>query len=360
VQLRIPGPTPLPDAVREALSRDMINHRGPEFAALLRDVTARLKPWFGTQNDLLTLTASGTGGLEAAIVNTLSPGDRVLGVTIGAFGDRFAEIAAAYGADVARLGFPPGKAAEPDAIARALREQGPFKAVLITHNETSTGVTNDLAAIGDVVRPSGALLLADGVSSVGSIPMRADAWGVDVVVSGSQKGWMVPPGLAFVTISPRAWEAYGTSRMPRFYFDLRQHQRYLERGQTPATPAVSIFYGLQVALGMLEAEGMENVFERHVRCARLVRAGARRLGMGLLADEAHASNTVTAVYPPSGVDVKGLLGRLRDRGIVLASGQGALSGKIFRIGHLGYVDESDVEEVISAIEAVLPSVVSVG
>lgn len=353
MQLRIPGPTPLPDAVREALSRDMINHRGPEFAALIAEVTARLKPWFGTKNDLLTLTASGTGGLEAAIVNTLSPGDRVLGVTVGAFGDRFAEIAEVYGADVTRLTFPPGQPADPDAVAQALRERGPFKAVLVTHNETSTGVTNDLEAIGAVVRPTDALLLVDGVSSVGSIPMRADDWGVDAIVSGSQKGWMVPPGLAFVTMSPRAWQAYEQARMPRFYLDLAKHKKYLASGQTPATPAVSIFYGLQVALGMLEAEGMQNVFERHARCGQLARAGVKRLGMELLADEAHASNTVTAAKPPPGTDVKALLGQLRARGIVLAGGQGALSGKIVRIGHLGYVDESDIQEVLDALEAVL-------
>lgn len=355
MQLRIPGPTPLPAAVREALSRDMINHRGPEFAAMIADVTARLKPWFGTENDLLTLTASGTGGLEAAIVNLLSPGDRVLGVTIGAFGDRFAEIAEVYGANVTRLSVAPGQPADPDAIARVLREQAPFQAVLVTHNETSTGVTNDLESIGSVVRPTGALLLVDGVSSVGSIPMRADAWGVDVVVSGSQKGWMVPPGLAFVTMSPRAWQASERARLPRFYLDLAQHKKYLATGQTPATPAVLIFYGLQVALGLLEAEGMANVFERHARCARLARAGVRRLGMELLADEAHASNTVTAVRPPPGTDVKALLGQLRGRGIVLAGGQGALSGKIFRIGHLGYVDEADIQEVLDALEAVLPA-----
>lgn len=356
MQLRIPGPTPLPEAVREALSRDMINHRGPEFAALIRDVTARLKPWFGTTNDLLILTSSGTGGLEAAVVNTLSPGDRVLAVTVGAFGNRFAEIAEAFGAAVTRLRVPEGQAADPRAIARALEEQGPFKAVLVTHNETSTGVTNDLAAIGEAVRPSGALLVVDAVSAVGSIEMRADAWGVDVVVSGSQKGWMVPPGLAFVTMSPRAWQAYETARMPRFYWDLRKSQQTLEKGQTPATPAISILYGLRVALDMLDAEGMAQVFERHARLARMTREGVKRLGQGLLADEARASNTVTAVMPPPGTDVKQLLARLNERGIVLASGQGALSGKIYRIGHLGYVSEADVREVLVALEAVLPAV----
>jgi aspartate aminotransferase-like enzyme len=353
LQLRIPGPTPLPPEVRAALAQDMIDHRGPRFAEIIRDVTARLKPWFGTTGDLLFLTASGTGALEAAVVNVLSPGDRVLAVTVGAFGDRFAEIARAFGADVVPLAFPWGQAADPSAVSKALEERGPFKAVLLTHNETSTGVTNDLAAIAAAVRPSGALLLVDAISSAGSVPVDADAWGLDLVLSGSQKGWMVPPGLAMVTVSPRAWEAYRAARMPRFYWDLGKAKEYFERGQTPATPAVSIFYAFQAALELLEREGMANVFARQRRIAEQVRAGVARLGLDLFADPVHASSTVTAVNAPPDLDLTRLLATLRSEGVVLAGGQGKLAGRIFRIGHLGYIEEGDVEAILTALRYAL-------
>ena len=354
MQLRIPGPTPLPDAVREALGRQMINHRGPEFAELIARVTRRLKPFFQTTNDLLLLTASGTGALEAAVVNTLSPGDRVLSVSIGVFGDRFAEIARVYGAEVVSTDVEPGRAADPAEVARLLESSGPFKAVLVTHNETSTGVTNDLAAIAEVVHRTDALLLVDAISSVGSIEFKTDEWGCDVVLTGSQKGWMVPPGLAMAVVGPRAWEAHKTARMPRFYWDFAKHRSYLERGQTPATPAVSILFALDVALDLLEREGMENIFARHRRCAARVRRGVKQLGLELFADEAHASSTVTAVKVPSDVDASRLLKLLREDGVVLAGGQGAQSGRIFRVGHLGWIDDADVDEILAALSRALP------
>ncbi|MGH2457992.1 MAG: pyridoxal-phosphate-dependent aminotransferase family protein [Chloroflexota bacterium] len=354
MQLRIPGPTPVPDAVREALSRQMINHRGPEFADLIARVTRRLKPYFQTANDLFLLTASGTGALEAAVVNTLSPGDRVLAVSIGVFGDRFAEIARVYGAEVVTAGFEPGQAADPAVVARLLETSGPFKAVLVTHNETSTGVTNDLAALAGVVHRTEALLLVDAISSVGSIELKADAWGCDVVLTGSQKGWMVPPGLAMVTVGARAWDAYRAAKLPRFYWDFGKARSYLERGQTPATPAVSILFALDVALELMEQEGMANIFARHQRCAERVRQGVKRLGLELFADEAHASNTVTAVKVPEDVDAARLLKTLRDEGVVLAGGQGPQAGKIFRVGHLGWIDESDVDEILAALALALP------
>ncbi len=354
MQLRIPGPTPLPDAVREALGRQMINHRGPEFAELIGRVTARLKTFFQTTNDLILLTASGTGALEAAIVNTLSPGDRILAVSVGVFGDRFAEIARAYGAEVVPLSFTPGKAADPEAVLRMLKTSGPFRAVLVTHNETSTGVTNDLEAIARVVRETESLLIVDGISSVGSIDLKTDAWGCDLVLAGSQKGWMVPPGLAMVSISPRAWDAYKLARMPRFYWDLGKARASLERGQTPATPAVSILFALDVALGLMEREGMSNIFARHHRCAERTRRGVKDLGLDLFADEAHASDTVTAVKIPDDLDVSQLLQVLRSEGVVLAGGQGPLAGKMFRIGHLGWINESDVDEILAALSRALP------
>jgi aspartate aminotransferase-like enzyme len=332
----------------------MIDHRGPEFAQILRSVTARLQTFFQTKNDVLLLTGSGTGALEAAVVNTLSPGDKVLAVSIGVFGDRFAKIAGAFGAAVVDLKFPHGQAADPAAIQDNLQTGGPYKAVLVTHNETSTGVTNDLAAIARVVKATSSLLIVDAISSLSSVNLETDAWGCDVVLSASQKGWMVPPGLAMVSVSRAAWEAQAVSRMPRYYWDFADARRYLERGQTPATPAVSIIFALDEALDLLEREGMANVFARHHRCAERCRNGVRSLGLALFADPAHASDTVTSVVTPPDVDGAKLLATLRSRGVILSGGQGSLAGKIFRIGHLGLVDEGDVDEVLGALDKALP------
>jgi aspartate aminotransferase-like enzyme len=367
MNLRIPGPTPCPPEVLQALSGPMINHRGPEFSALLRRATEHLKPAFGTKNDVLILTSSGTGALEAAVVNTLSPGDEVLGVTMGYFGDRFAEIAERYGANVTRYVIQQGQAAEPATIAKHLRENPKIKAVLVTHNETSTGVTNDMESIGRVVREAGPLLLVDAISSLSSIPVQMDAWGLDVVLSGSQKGWMVPPGLAFVAMSERAWQANETAKMPRYYFDLKMAKQYLEKGQTPATPAVSLFYGLDVAFNTLEREGWPNVYDRHRQIGEYTRQGLREMGLDLFADPAHASNTVTTVRLPEGVVEGEILKALREKyGIVIAGGQGPMTGKILRIGHLGLVQKSDLTAVLDAIRAelqargALPSSVTAG
>jgi aspartate aminotransferase-like enzyme len=336
----------------------MINHRGPEFRDLIVPITEKLKRVFFTQNRLYILTASGTGSLEAAVVNTLSPGDRVLAVSVGHFGDRFAELAKAYGADVRKLDFQWGTAADPDAVRRALGEHRDLKAVLVTHNETSTGVTNDLEAIARVVKEeSGALLVVDAISSLGCVPLPVDQWRCDVVCTASQKGLMVPPGLSFVSLSEAAWRARETARMPRYYFDLPLAQRYLERGQTPWTPNVPLFYGLEVALNMLLEEGMENVFKRHAHIGALTRQGVRDLGLGLLAPEACASNTVTAVRLPEGVDGARLSELLRtEHSVVAAGGQGRLQGKVLRIGHMGWFTEEEIREVLHALEVTLPKV----
>jgi len=355
VNLRIPGPTPCPPEVLSALSTQMVDHRGPEFAAVLERVTAGLKRAFRTENDVLVLTCAGTGGLEAAVVNTLSPGERVLSVSIGEFGKRFAAIAETYGAEVTRLDFEYGQAADPGRLDEALTTDASLSAVLITHNETSTGVTNPLRELAEVVRRHGKLLLVDAVSSMASVPCDVDAWGLDVVVSGSQKGWMVPPGLAFVSMSPRAWRAHDRSRMPRFYLDTGKARESAAKGQTPWTPAVSLFYGMDVALEMLEQEGWESVFARHQCCADVARRGVRRLGLELFADPPFASNTVTTVRAPEGVSVADLRTALRERHeIVLAGGQGPMAGKVFRIGHLGLVTEAEVQAVIDALAVELP------
>ena len=354
-QLRIPGPTPCPPEVLQAMGRQMINHRGEEFRQLMVDVTAKLKLLFQTKNDLLCLTGSGTGGLEAAVVNTLSPGDKVLAVSIGAFGDRFTNIARQFGAEVTPLNFEWGKAADADAIRRALQADAKIKAVLVTHNETSTGVTNDLAAISSLVKEFGKLLLVDCVSSLGSLNVPVDDWHLDVAVSGSQKGWMVPPGLAMVSVSPEAWQANAKAKMPRFYWDFARAKNNLEKKETPWTPAISIVFAFSVALDMMLKEGLINIVARHARVGKAARDGIKSVGLPLFAEETHASNTVTAVASSNGLEPDKLRKILREEHkIVLSGGQQKLEGKIFRIGHLGLVTENDIKEVISALKVALP------
>ena len=355
MNLRIPGPTPCPDDVLEAVGGPMMNHRGPQFAGIVRRVTEGLNWVFGVSSDVLAITASGTGGLEAAVVNLLSPGDRVLAVSIGVFGDRLASIAETYGAEIVRYELEWGEAADPGEIARRLDADPSIKAVLVTHNETSTGVTNPLEAIGAVVRERGPLLIVDGVSSVSSIPCPAERWGIDALVSGSQKGWMVPPGLAFVWLSERAWEASEQATMPRFYLDLRRSRSSLESAQTPWTPAVSIFYGLDTAIEAIRAEGLEGVYGRHHAVAQYTRDRVRAMGLELFArDERHASDTVTAVRWPEGVDGLAIAKRARDEfGVVLGGGQQSLRGRIFRVGHLGYFTQDDVAAALDVVERLL-------
>ena len=356
-QLRIPGPTPCPTEVLQAMTKQMIDHRGEEFGQIMSEVTDKLKQLFQTKNDLFLLTGSGTGGLEAAIVNTLSPGDKVLSVAIGVFGERFATIAQQFGAEVIPLNFEWGTAADPEAVRQALKAEPKIKAVLVTHNETSTGVTNDLAAISSVVKEFDKLLLVDAISSLGSINLPVDDWNVDIAVTGSQKGWMVPPGLAMVSVSQKGWEAHSKASIPRFYWDFAKAKSYLEKtpAQTPWTPVVSVFYAFAVALDMLMKEGLDNIFARHARVAQAARDGVKSLGLSLFADESHASNTVTAVKASNGLDISKMRQILREEyQVVLAGGQQTLSGKIFRIGHLGLVTEKDIEIVISKIKEVLP------
>ena len=354
-QLRIPGPTPLPEAVLTALGRQMINHRGVEFADILNGITARLKTLFQTENDLFVLTGSGTGGLEAIIVNMLSPGDKILSVSIGVFGDRFAAIARAFGVEVVTLKFDFGQGADPDAVAQALQANPDVSAVLVTHNETSTGVTNDLAALSGIIKGAGKLLLVDAISSLGAVDLPVDAWGVDVAVSGSQKGWMAPPGLAFVSVSAAAWEAYAAAKIPRFYWDFGKARSYLEKGQTPWTPGVTECYALDASLKMLVAEGLPQIFARHAAIGEQTRQGVKALGLPLFADPKYASNTVTAVAVPPTLDVKKLLKVMREEhDVVLAGGQQTMAGKVFRVGHLGMVSGEDIVTLLAELKLALP------
>lgn len=355
MNLRIPGPTPCPPEILQSMTKQMINHRGKEFGEIINRATDKLKGFFQTKNDLFILTGSGTGGMEAAVVNVLSPGDKVLVVSVGVFGNRFAQIAQTYGADVTKLEFEWGTAADPERVRKALAADPSIKAVLVTHNETSTGITNDLEAIVGVVKGFGKLLIVDAISSIGSIHLPTDKWQCDVVVSGSQKGWMVPPGLAMVSVSQQAWDAYKTAKMPRFYWDFGKAKSYLANGQTPWTPAVSIFYALDVALDMMAKEGLPDILARHARVGKATREGVKSLGLSLFADERYASNTVTAVAASNGLDMKKLTQLMREEeGVVLSGGQQSLDGKICRIGHLGYVTEADIKNVIDAMRKCLP------
>jgi aspartate aminotransferase-like enzyme len=353
--LRIPGPTALPPSVREVGGRQMINHRGPEFAAMLSRILDGMRPFFGTGGDIAILSCAGTGGLEAAVVNTLSPGDRVLGVSIGSFGDRFAKVAAVYGADVTKLDVEWGQAAQPADVREALATAGtPYRAVLLTHNETSTGVMNPIPELAATIRETSpdTLILVDSVSALGAVPFAMDEWGVDLVVTGSQKAWMSAPGLAMVAASERGWAAMETATMPRFYLDLRRHRDSHADSQTPWTPALAVMYQVDEGLRLMQQEGADGVFARHEACAAATRAGLEALGFDLFADPRFASRTVTCVRIPEGVEWKALNGAVKKRGVVLAGGQGKLSGQVFRVGHLGSVTVEEILGTIAALEAV--------
>jgi aspartate aminotransferase-like enzyme len=351
--LRIPGPTPVPPEILREMTNPLINHRGPEFAAILERVTLRLQYFFQTASPVLTYASSGTGGMESAIANLFSPGDHVLAISIGAFGNRFATIAENYGLQVERIEFEWGQAADPLVVEQRLQASAPFKGVLMTHNETSTGVTNDVEQLATLVHRynPGALVLVDAVSSLGCVPLEMDPWDIDVVFTGSQKGWMVPPGLMMIAAGPRAWEANKSAKLPRFYFDWEMMRKNLEKWQHPVTPPVSLFYALDAALEKMLDEGREAIFERHKRIGEYVRWRAKEIRLRLLADHAYASNTVTAIYVPDGIDAKTLLKDLRiEDGVVFGGGQGKLEGKIFRVGHLGYFEEVDLVEAMDKLE----------
>ena len=351
--LRIPGPTPVPAEILAAMAQPMINHRGPEFAAIMRRVTPRLQYFFQTTSPVLTYPASGTGGQEAAIANLFSPGEHVVAITIGSFGNRFATIAQTYGLEVTRIEFPWGQAADPNIVEARLKSLKPYRGVLMTHNETSTGVLNDVETLAALIRQLNpdVLIAVDAVSSLGCVPLEMDPWDLDVVFTGSQKGWMTPPGVMMIAAGPRAWEANKTARLPRFYFDWGSSLKMLEVGQHPTTPPVSIFYALDLALEMMLAEGRKAIFERHQRTADYVRWRAKEMGLQLLADHERASNTVTAVVTPEGIDTKALLKKLREEDLVVfAGGQGPLEGKIFRVGHLGFFQEVDLVEAMDKME----------
>lgn len=349
--LLLPGPTPVPDRVLRAMAAPMVNHRGSVFTAVHDEVLKGLKKVYQTENDCIVLPSAGTGGLEAAVVNFFSPGDRVLAVVTGAFGQRFAKIAQAYGLMVKVMDVPWGQGLDPEAVAQEMHADPGLKGVLLTHNETSTGVTNP---VGEVAKRRGdhpALILVDAISALGGINLPMDELGLDVVVAGSQKALMIPPGLSTLAVSPRAWTAHEAAKMPRFYFDLTPYRKGLAKANTPYTPAVSLWYALRESLTMIFEEGLPAVFQRHQLLGEMTRMGAKALGLRLLADPAVASETVTAIYPPEGIQADEFRSLMRkELGVTMAGGQGPLAGQIFRIGHVGWVAPKDILSGLAALE----------
>ncbi len=351
--LMAPGPTPVPPEVLAAGAAPVIHHRGPDFRELMLRTLARLGEVCRTENDVLLFTASGSGAFESAVVNLLSPGERVLVATAGEFGDRWCALARAYGAEVHELRYAWGETPQPDDLRSRLDESG-AEVVVVVHSETSTGVVADVQALARVTREAGALVVVDAVSSLGAVALETDAWGLDVVVAGSQKALMTPPGLSLATVSEVAWERSKRSTMPRFYFDWARMQAALEGGSTPFTPAVTLVAALDAALGLLLEEGVDAAFARHAALGRACREGAKAMGLELFSPDEERSAVVTAILTPDGVDAKELVLELRDRfGITVAGAHGELGSRMFRIGHIGYYDVLDITTSLTAVEALL-------
>ena len=356
--LMIPGPTPVPETVLKAIGRHPIGHRSGDFQEIVRRTTEQLRWLHQTSGDVLVITGSGTAAMEAGMINTLSRGDRVLCGDNGKFGERWVKVARAYGLDVEVIKAEWGQPLDTEAFRSALEVDTAkqIRAVILTHSETSTGVINDLQTICGHVKAHGtALTIADCVTSLGATDVPMDAWGIDVVASGSQKGYMLPPGLSFVAMSDRAWEAYDRSDLPKFYLDLGPYRKTAAKNSNPFTPAVNLYFGLEAALEMMQSEGLEAIFTRHSRHRAAAQAGMKAIGMPLFAAEGHGSPAITAVAP-EGIDAELLRKTVKERfDILLAGGQDHLKGKVFRIGHLGFVCDRDVLTAVSAIEATLQS-----
>ncbi|HEU0337609.1 MAG TPA: alanine--glyoxylate aminotransferase family protein [Gaiellaceae bacterium] len=348
--LLTPGPTPVPPEVLAAAGEPVIHHRAPDFKELFARVLGRLQGVFRTEGDVLLLTASGTGAFESAVVNLLSPGERVLAVSAGNFGERWAKLAAAYGCEVEELRYEWGAVPQPADVERRLAETG-ARVVFLVHSETSTGVVCDLEGLVAVCREAGALSVVDAISSLGAVPLETDAWGVDVVVTGSQKALMTPPGLAFVAVGERGWAKAETASLPRFYWDWQRARAAQEKGSTPFTPATSTVVALDAALRLLLEEGLESAHARHVALGRACRAGVKAMGLELYSPDDDSSAVLTAILTPEGVDAVELRLALRDRhGITVAGGHGEVADRLFRIGHIGYVDVFDITTALGAVE----------
>lgn len=349
--LLAPGPTPIPPEVVQAMSQPIIHHRTPEYETLFADVRRDLRLLFQCKNEVLMFAASGTGAMEGAVVNVLSPGDQVIVIRGGKFGERWADICEAYGIRILPVNVPYGKSVNPAAVSEILKNTPAIKAVFATHSETSTGAVHDIQGIAAIVQETPAILIVDAITSLGVMDLPVDAWGVDIVVAGSQKALMLPPGLAFAGLSDKAWAVVPTARLPKYYFNFTAERKAIEKNQSAYTPAVSLVVGLRESLRLILTEGLGNVLARHDRLARATRAGVQALGLELFAE--HPGCACTAVKAPAGIDSSTIVKGLRRRGITIAGGQGSMKGKIFRIAHMGYVDSFDIVTVLGALEFVL-------
>lgn len=354
--LMTPGPTPVPPAVLAAQAVPPTHHRTKTFGALLAEVTEGLRWLLETKNDLYIYTSSGTGGMEAAVANVISPGDEVLVVSVGYFGERFKTICERFGCRVSFLGYEWGKTAKVQDVKKALDGNPSIKTVFIQQSETSTGVVNDIEPIAREVKSRGRLLVVDAVSSAGAVQLHTDAWAIDVAIGGSQKALGASPGIAFIAVSPQAWEAHAASTAPRFYWDWTFYKEAAERDpmQPPWTPAISVLYGLAKSLLMARKEGREQILARHVRLGRAVKAGVQALGLDVFGEDPERAHVVTAVRVPEGLTDSQIVDLLASKHrILIEKGQGPLRGQIFRIGHLGWVDSLDIIRFFGALEMVL-------
>jgi aspartate aminotransferase-like enzyme len=348
-----PGPTPVPPQVLAALAEPVIHHRARDYREIYERCLARLRDVYRTQNDVLMFTTSGTGAFESAVANLTTPGDRQLVLSAGNFGERWAGMVQAFGADLVHVRLDWGETPEPDDLRSALAV-GDVRVVYLTHSETSTGVVCDVQALAAVAKEAGALVVVDAVSSLGAVPLETDAWDIDVVVSGSQKALMSPPGVAFVSVSAAALEAASRATAQRYVLDWERTRKAQAKLDAPFTPAVSIVRALDVALGLLLDEGLNAAFDRHARLGRACREGAKAMGLELFSPDEERSAVVTAIRAPDGVDATEIVATLRDRfGITIANGQGELKGKIFRIGHIGWFDIFDITTALAAVELAL-------
>ncbi|RAL22660.1 pyridoxal-phosphate-dependent aminotransferase family protein [Thermoflavimicrobium daqui] len=357
-QLRIPGPTPIPPSVERAMAQPMIGHRSTDASELVALCSNKLKPILGTEEQPLILSSSGTAALEACVVNTLSPSEEAVVIVTGVFGERFVKILERYQVYVHRLDIPWGTACSPDVLQAFLHQHPHVKAVFMTYCETSTGVLNPIRELAQVTHThSDALVIVDGVSCIGAVPSQMDEWGIDLLVTGSQKAFMLPPGLAFVGVSKRAWKVIEQNQTPRFYLDLRAYQSQLNKKTTPYTPALSLLFGLKEVLRLLEEEGLVHVYHRHELLKNMTRAGIRGLGLPLMTSDEDASPTVTSIDgKDADWDVEELRKALRKLNVTVAGGQQYLKGQIFRIGHMGYCDPFDILSTLSALEIALKQI----
>ena len=357
--LRIPGPTPLPPSVIKAASLQMINHRGHEYEEMQQRIIGNLQYFFQTKNEIFLLTSSGMGGLEAAIVNFFSPGDKLLFFTVGEFGNRWAEIAKRYGAKMLQVKFPAGKSIDKNVVYRVLAENVDCSGVFITHNETSTGVLNHIDDIAPLVHqhPKKPLLMVDSISAMGAVDLPIDELGIDVAVSASQKAWMAPPGLALISVSAKARNREANAKMPKYYFDLAMYREFSAKNQTPATPAVGVLFGLDQALKDMRKVGIEKIFKKHLIIRDHLRRELIKIGLKLFVTEVAASPTVTSILIPDGIDYHRWLEILREKyGVILAGGMGETKGKIIRVAHMGNVSLKDIKEVIVVLKKSLKEI----